>query len=660
MGHGELSSQGVKIAALAQSLSNAVGRPVIDKTGLTGDYSYELKWTPDEGQGGAAPSSDANGPSIFTALQEQLGLKLESQKGQVDSLVIDHAEKASENRRALVLLAGVCVVVATLCAAQHSGQVLFSGLPVPGASVTASQGEKKLHSVTDAEGVYTFADLSDDTWTLDVQMTGFSALRRQVTVSENAPAERWDLALLPLEQIKSAVPMGTRVSAPQAPAPAVPSLAPAAPKEVAPKETKNDEEGAAAADGLLINGSSNNGAASPFAQFAAFGNSRSGHRGLYNGGLGIIGDTSALDAQSFSLTGQQTPKPSYSRITGVATLGGPLRIPHLLKNGPVFFLGYQWTRNRDASTGTGLMPTLAERNGLIPASLVSPQALYLLSFYPLPNFAGSSRYNYQIPLVSATHQDALQARLNKSIGQRNQIYGRFAFQDTRSSSPNLFSFLDTSDVLGLAADVNWSHRFGSHVFMTLGYQFSRLSTHNVPYFENRENVSGEAGITGNNQAPVNWGPPSLTFSSGITGLADGLPASNHNQTGSVSNSTLWIHGRHYVSLGGDFRRQQFNYLSQQNPRGNFGFTGAESGSDFSDFLLGVPDTSSIAFGNADKYFRQSVYDLYATDDWRMSPELTINAVIRWEYGAPITELYGRLVNLDAGHRLCGGDACGGE
>ena len=97
MGHGELSSQGVKLAALAQSLSNAVGRPVIDKTGLTGDYSYELKWTPDESQGGAAPSADANGPSIFTALQEQLGLKLESQKGQVDSLVIDHAEKASEN-----------------------------------------------------------------------------------------------------------------------------------------------------------------------------------------------------------------------------------------------------------------------------------------------------------------------------------------------------------------------------------------------------------------------------------------------------------------------------------------------------------------------------------------------------------------------------------
>ncbi len=70
------------------------------------------------------------------------------------------------------------------------------------------------------------------------------------------------------------------------------------------------------------------------------------------------------------------------------------------------------------------------------------------------------------------------------------------------------------------------------------------------------------------------------------------------------------------------------------------------GADFADFLLGTPDTSSIAFGNADKYFRESVYDGYVTDDWRVSPEITLNAGIRWEYGAPMTELYNRLVNLD--------------
>jgi hypothetical protein len=544
-------------------------------------------------------------------------------------------------------LAVFLLFVASTLASEHSGQVFFAGLPVPGVTVTATQGKTKLASVTDQQGLYHFADLPAGVWTLTTEMTGFSPMTREVTVAPNAPAEKWEMKLLPLEQIAAAVPMGTHVAAPTPP-PTVTTPKESALKEASPRQARTEEESAGSSDGFLINGSTNNGAASPFSQFPAFGNNRSGRRGLYNGSLGIIGDDSALDARTFSLTGQDTPKPSYSRITGVATLGGPLKIPHLLKNGPVFFIGYQWTRNRSASTADGLVPTLAQQSGLglVPASRISPQALALLSFYPLPNFTGSTRYNYQVPLLNATNQDAMQARLNKSIGRRDQIYGRFAFQDTRSSSPNLFNFLDTAAVLGLTADTNWSHRFGSHVFNTMGYQFSRLSTHNTPYFENRENVSGNAGISGNNQSPVNWGPPSLSFSSGITGLSDGLPASNHNQTGALSDSTLWVHGRHNIHIGGDFTRQQFNYLAQQNPRGSFSFTGGAAGSDFADFLLGVPDTSAIAFGNADKYFRDSIYDAYLADDWRASPELTLNLGVRWEYSSPINELYGRLVNLD--------------
>ena len=94
-----------------------------------------------------------------------------------------------------------------------------------------------------------------------------------------------------------------------------------------------------------------------------------------------------------------------------------------------------------------------------------------------------------------------------------------------------------------------------------------------------------------------------------------------------------------------FGATEFNYLAQQNARGNFAFTGS-AGADFADFLLGVPDTATLAFGNADKYFRESVYDGYVVDDWRLRPELSLNLGVRWEYGAPITELYGRLVNLE--------------
>ncbi len=91
---GELEIHGRSIADFAQflSFSSVADRTVVDKTGLAGDYNFDLKWTPDDQQD--APDA---GPTFFTALQEQLGLKLVSAKGLVDALVIDHVERPSKN-----------------------------------------------------------------------------------------------------------------------------------------------------------------------------------------------------------------------------------------------------------------------------------------------------------------------------------------------------------------------------------------------------------------------------------------------------------------------------------------------------------------------------------------------------------------------------------
>ena len=269
-----------------------------------------------------------------------------------------------------------------------------------------------------------------------------------------------------------------------------------------------------------------------------------------------------------------------------------------------------------------------------------------MNLYPLPNFGTSGAYNYQVPLVGATHQDSLQSRFNQSIDRKNQLNGNFAFQSTRQSTPNVLGFLDTTDTLGLTTSVNWFHRFAQGIFGTFGYQFSRWSLNLTPYFENRENISGAAGIAGNDQNPLDWGPPGLNFVSGIQSLSDAEQAINHNATNAVSASFFWNRARHNFQFGGDFKKQQFNSLGQQNGRGTFTFTGAGTGSDFADFLMGVPDAASVAFGNADKYFRDSLYDAFFTDDWRISSAFTLNAGVRWEYGSPITELFGRLVNLD--------------
>jgi uncharacterized protein (TIGR03435 family) len=96
----ELSAKGVTLPELAQALtqelSRELGRDVIDQTEIKGRYNLTLKWTQDAGADDAAPSADS-GPSVFTAVQEQLGLKLEPAKAPVRVLVIDRAEMPSEN-----------------------------------------------------------------------------------------------------------------------------------------------------------------------------------------------------------------------------------------------------------------------------------------------------------------------------------------------------------------------------------------------------------------------------------------------------------------------------------------------------------------------------------------------------------------------------------
>jgi uncharacterized protein (TIGR03435 family) len=106
-GNGSLIVKKGAAAALAAWLSRQLGRVVIDKTDLKGEYDYKLEWTPDPGEGGAesiglppeapTPHVDTTGPSIFTAIQEQLGLRLVSQKGPVEMIVIDGVERPSAN-----------------------------------------------------------------------------------------------------------------------------------------------------------------------------------------------------------------------------------------------------------------------------------------------------------------------------------------------------------------------------------------------------------------------------------------------------------------------------------------------------------------------------------------------------------------------------------
>jgi hypothetical protein len=590
-------------------------------------------------------------------------------------------------------------------AREYHGVVTFGGLPVPGAMIMATQDGKKFTAVSDQGGLYHFDDLPDGKWMIDVEMQCFQTIHAEVTIAPDTTAGKWELALLPADQLMARTKM---VQESIVPPPAL-NTPPAAKKSEGPKPDNapaempkppesTDEQ---SADGFLVNGSVNNAATSRYSTNPAFGNTRSGTKALYTGGFATILDNSATDARPYAISGLEAPKSAYDLITNSAYIGGPIRIPHVLPRGPDFFVNYSWTRNNNAAINTGLVPTMDERTGNLaglvnaqgqPVTLYNPatglpyinnqvpvssQAAALLALYPLPNpnIPSASGYNYQAPVLNSMHQDSMQSRLQKTLGRRDQVYGGFNFQSTRAASVNLFSFVDATGSLGMNANIHWTHRVSPHLFLFTAYTFSRYRTEVTPNFDNRENISGpnNANISGNDQDPADWGPPSLSFTSGIAALSDANSAFNRSQTDGVSASVGVYRGRHNISAGGDFRKQLWNDFFEQNPRGTFGFTGvatanaaesATSGSDIADFLIGVPDTSAIAFGNADKYFREPVYDAYFTDDWRILPVLTVNAGARWEYSAPMTELQNRLVNLDlnsgftAGVPVLGSDPVG--
>src|SRR5262247_3762797 len=209
---------------------------------------------------------------------------------------------------------------------EHHGQVLFNGVPVPGATITATQGEKKFVSVTDQQGAYSFPELADGPFTVQVEMLGFSTLKQEV----NAPTAEFELKMLPIEDIRAEIAHGTPADPAPTPAPAAPTPSPnnkqgqsntrqaanqprqqtgfqrtevnasnanstndppAPPQSSAFANLSQEELNQRAADGLLINGSVNNGAASPFAQAARIGNNLRG-RPLYTGNASVLVDNS--------------------------------------------------------------------------------------------------------------------------------------------------------------------------------------------------------------------------------------------------------------------------------------------------------------------------------------------------------------------------------
>jgi hypothetical protein len=560
-----------------------------------------------------------------------------------------------------------------LRASDYFGQVTFNGLPVPGVTVTATQGETKASATTNADGIYKLADLVDGLWTLTIELFGFATITRDVTVpvTEDPPPDV--LSVRSFDELTRELPAARTFENSLVRLKADTTIGDTRDEEPFDLTVLTGPAGMGAEEGLLINGSLNNGASTPFALPRGIGNNRPRPRGVYSYAAGFQMGSSAWDARPFSLIGAGAAKPSYADTQTVGTFQGQIRTPWL-RNAINLTLGYQGSSVTNVTTQSTRMPTALERGGdfshtldargqpvrlidpatgqpfegsAIPVGRISPQAAALLAYYPvLPESRGDSGFNYEAPIISATRQDSAQSTAGYAIKGDNRIQGGVSYQRASGRSTSLFGFEDSRASSGLTSNLALMLRPVRNMTLNVRYQYSRTSSELLPYFAHRVNVSGDAGISGNDQDPRNWGPPSLTFASDRAGLSSGSYASTTTGTQLWAADLSRFRGPHNVGLGIEVRSIGNDVIGQQDPRGTFGFTGAATGHDFADFLLGLPQTSTIGFGNPDKAFRGRAYAVYVTDDWRIRPSLTLTYGVRWEYETPVSEAQGRLANLE--------------
>jgi trimeric autotransporter adhesin len=397
-----------------------------------------------------------------------------------------------------------------------------------------------------------------------------------------------------------------------------------------------------------------------------------------------VGD-SALDAAPYALTESPVSKAGYIRQRFGASVGGPLNIPGIYKGGTktFFFVNYNGSRGNSPFDAFSTVPTLAERGGdfsALSTQLVNPNtglpipgnnfqnagltidpiAQGLLPFIPLPNIQGTTANPQNFHFVTATLNDSddLNIRLVQALGNttngrrqggrrnpRNSLNFGFHYHAASANITNAFpSVGGKTSTRSFDVPIGYTRTFGKLINNArFDFNRSRISTQNLYAF--KQDITGDLGIGGVSANPFDWGLPNLSFTN-FGSLTDSNPQLLRNQTYTFSDNMILNHGKHTWRWGGDFRRIQVNPETDSNARGTFIFTGFNTGFDFADFLLALPQLTSVQFGANSYHFRGNSWDLFGQDEWRLRGNLTLNLGVRYEYISPFTELDNRIVNLD--------------
>jgi hypothetical protein len=393
---------------------------------------------------------------------------------------------------------------------------------------------------------------------------------------------------------------------------------------------------------------------------------------------------SGLNARPYSLTEANPAKiASWSERFG-GNVGGPLKIPHLY-NGTArtfFFVNYELGWSRNPVDQFASVPTTLERSGnfcdrttqpvqlfdpsshaswgcAIPSSAtLNPAALSLLNFVPQANLPGFvNNFHLQTRLPGAT--DRVNVNVMHSLSSKLHLQVNYNLSEGQAHALNSFPGLESNvDTRGQSAQLgltqNWTRTFLND--SRLYYSRNRLQTLNQFAFNN--NIAGGLGITGVSTDPIDFGVPRLDFTN-FSGVNDPVPSLTRNQTFRYVDSVSILKSKHTVKTGFEIRRIETNVRTDPAPRGSFTFDGvrtaqpdktgqpvAGTGFDWADFLLGLPQATSIRYGASSTYFRSWGYVAYAQDDWHIVPRFTLQYGVRYEATTPPVELNNHIANLN--------------
>ncbi len=418
----------------------------------------------------------------------------------------------------------------------------------------------------------------------------------------------------------------------------------------------------------------------------------------YHGTMFEFVRNSALDSKNF-FDPADKPIPPFKRNQYGMAVGGPVQIPNVVdgRNKLFFMANWEGLREKKALTSTPSLPLTAWRTGdfsnfrdatgalipiydpatrvfdaagnviqaptpfpdnRIPANRFDPVSVKLLRYFPLPEKeqTGANFVNNEARRVN---MDQFTYRFDYTHSSRSNWFFRHSQSHEFSYDPFAIPDMGTNtdtDVHQIA--VGNTQTVGTNKLNELRVGYGFLKNGHISPRANNVNVVKELGINLPTDNPLYWGVPNIGIT-GIAGLGEesDAPFINDDKTIQIVNNFSWVLSTHSVKFGGEARKVIYNQIGGVVTRGRFNFDGRytqqpllpaanRGGAPFADFLLGHFNNSEAQVGAPIADFRSGYYALYIQDNWKVTPTLTIDYGLRWEYDQPFYDKDDKIVNID--------------